>query len=127
MDWRAIFNLRGLNYWLIGSVIGWNLIADFMLLIFSFQVLRIEQRGIQFLQIVLIIGVFSFALLGGFVAGRIAGDGRGPAYGVYGSLSGVLLVLYVLVPSGGLMGVIVALSAALGGLNGGLLGSRPAR
>ena len=111
MNWRAIFDLRGLNYWLIGSALGWNLLADFVLLISSFQFMQIGQNGIQLIQIVLIIGVFLCGLLGGFVAGRMAGDGRGPAYGVYGSLSGVLLLLYVLVPSGGLLGVIVALSA----------------
>jgi hypothetical protein len=126
-NWRVIFDLRGLNYWLIGSVLGWNLLADFGLLILSFQVLRVQQSGVQLIQLVLIAGVFLSAALGGFVAGRMAGDGRGPAYGVYGSLSSVLLLLYILVPSGGVLGFIVALSAILGGLNGGLFSGRVSR
>ena len=127
MNWRAIFNLRGLNYWLIFSALGWNLLIDVGLLILSFQVLQLQQSGIQLLQILLIIGVFIVAALGGYVAGRIAGDGRGPAYGVYGSLGAMLLMLYVMVPSGGMLGFIVALSAVLGGLNGGLFSSRVSR
>ena len=98
MNWRAIFDLRGLNYWLIGSVLGWNLLADLALVILSFQVLKIGEDGIQIIQFILIAGVFLIVLLGGYVAGRIAGDARGPAYGVYGSLGGVLPLLYVLVP-----------------------------
>lgn len=127
MNWSAIFNLRGLNYWLIGSALGWNLLADFSLLILSFQVLKLEKIGVQILQILLIVGAFIIAALGGFVAGRIARDGRGPAYGVYGSLSGGVLLLYMLLPSGGILGLIVALSAFLGGLNGGMLSSRISR
>ena len=123
----AIFNPRGLNYWLIGSALGWNLLADSGLLILGFQVLQVQQSGNQLIQFLLIAGVFLFAALGGFVAGRMAGDGRGPAYGVYGSLSGVILLVYVLVPSGGLLGFIVAISAILGGLNGGLFSARVSR
>jgi len=124
MNWREVFDLRGLNYWLICSVLGWNLLLDFGLLILSFQVLGVQKIGVQLIQIALIAGAFLGSAFGGYVAGRMAGDGRGPAYGVYGSLSGVLLLLYVLVPSGGLLGFIVALSAILGGLNGGLFSSR---
>jgi hypothetical protein len=93
----------------------------------SFQVLRIERSGIQIMQILLIAGVFIVAAFGGYVGGRIAGDGRGPAYGLYGSLGGALLLLYVLLPSGGLFGIIVAASAILGGLNGGLFSVRAKR
>lgn len=124
MNWSAIFRLHGLNYWLIFSALGWNLMADFGLMILSFQVLQIEQNGNQLLQFLLIGGVFIIAAIGGFVAGRMAGDGRGPAYGVYGSLGGAILLLYVLVPSGGLFGYIVAISAILGGLNGGMFSGR---
>ena len=127
MNWRAIFDLRGLNYWIIGSALGWNLLADFGLIMLGFQVLRIQQNGAQILQILLIGGVFIIAASGGFVAGRLARDGRGPAYGVYGCLSGVFLALYVMVPSGGFLGFIVALSAILGGLNGGLFSMRATR
>lgn len=124
MNWRKIFELRGLNYWMIGSAIGWNLVAGLVLLILSFQVLRLEQGGFEIIQIALIVGAFVIAALGGYVSGKIAGDGRGPAYGVYGSLGGVILFLYVLLSSGGLFGLIVAASAIFGGLNGGLLSAR---
>ena len=127
MNWQKIFQLRGLNYWLIGSVFGWNLLAGFGLLILGFQVLRLEQGGFEIIQILLIIGAFCIAALGGFYAGKIAGDDRGPAYGVYGSLGGVIIFLYVLISSGGLLGIIVAASAVLGGLNGGLMSTRKSK
>lgn len=124
MNWQKIFQLRGLNYWLIGSAFGWNLVAGFVLLILGFQVLRLEQGGFEIIQILLIVGAFCIAALGGYFVGKIAGDGRGPAYGVYGSLGGVAVFLYVLLSSGGLLGIIVAASAFLGGLNGGLMSMR---
>ena len=124
MNWRKIFELRGLNYWMIGSALGWNLMADFAILILSFQALRLQQGSFEIIQITLIIGAFVIAALGGYAAGKIAGDGRGPAYGVYGSLGGATLFLFVLLSSGGLLGVIVATSAVFGGLNGGLLSAR---
>ncbi len=127
INWSAIFNPRGLNYWLIGSALGWNLLANSGLLILAFQVLKISLGGNQLIQVMLIVGVFLISLLGGFVTGRMAGDGRGPAYGVYGSFSSVILIVYVLVPSGGLLGIIMAVSTILGGLNGGLLSARASR
>jgi hypothetical protein len=57
MNWRTNFDLRGLNHWLIGAALGWNLLADFVLLIIIFQILDIGQNGIQMAQIVLILGV----------------------------------------------------------------------
>jgi len=62
--------------------------------------------------------------LGGYFAGKIAADGRGPAYGVYGSLGSVAVFLYVLLSSGGILGIMVAASAVFGGLNGGLFSVR---
>jgi hypothetical protein len=121
MNWQKMFQLRGLNYWLIGSAFGWNLLAGLGLLILGFQVLRLEQGGFEIIQILLIIGAFFIAALGGYFAGKIASDGRGPAYGVYGSLGGVAVFLYVLLSSGGILGIMVAVSAVFGGLNGGLI------
>jgi hypothetical protein len=127
MNWQKIFQLRGLNYWLIASAFGWNMLAGIGLLILGFQVLRLEQGGFEIFQMLLIIGAFFIAALGGYFAGKIAGDGRGPAYGVYGSLGGVAVFLYVLLSSGGLLGIIVAASAVFGGLNGGLMSVRISR
>lgn len=124
MNWQRMFRLQGLNYWLVFSVFGWNLLTGFAFLMLSFQVLKFEQGGFEIIQILLIIGAFLIAALGGYFAGKIAGDGRGPAYGVYGSLGAVAVFLYVLLSSGGLLGIIVAVSAVLGGLNGGLMSVR---
>ena len=124
MNLQRIFRLRDLNYWLVGSAFGWNLLASFALLILGFQVLRFEKGGFEIIQILLIVGAFLIAALGGYYAGKIAGDGRGPAYGVYGSLGGVAVFLYVLLSSGGLLGIIVVASAVLGGFNGGLMSAR---
>lgn len=124
MNWHAIFAPQGLNYWLISSALGWNLMVDYGLVILAFQILKLEDRGVALFQIAVLIGSFLAAALAGWAAGRIAGDGRGPAYGVYGSLGGAFLLLYMLVPSGGVLGLIVALSVVFGGFNGGLLSSR---
>ena len=124
MNWQKMFQLRGLNYWIISSAFGWNLLAGLGLLILGFQVLRLEQGGFEIIQILLIIGAFCIAALGGYFAGKIAADGRGPAYGVYGSLGSVAVFLYVLLSSGGILGIMVAASAVFGGLNGGLFSVR---
>ena len=127
MNWQKMFQLRGLNYWLIGSAFGWNMLASLGLLILGFQVLRLEQGGFEIIQIILIIGAFCVAALAGYFAGKIAADGRGPAYGVYGSLGGVAVFLYVLLSSGGFLGIIVSASAVFGGLNGGLFSVRKSK
>jgi hypothetical protein len=127
MNWQKTFSLRGINYWLLGSVFGWNLLGNIGLIILSFQVLKLQTSGIQLLQILLMAGSFLVAGLGGYICARISSDGKGPAYGVYGSVSGAVVFLYVLIPSGGILGVIVAGTAVLGGFNGGLLGMRIGR
>ena len=88
MNWQKIFRLRGLNYWILSSALGWNLLAGFALLILGFQVLRIERGGFEIIQILLIIGAFMIAALGGYYAGKIAGDHCHSALALFEYLSG---------------------------------------
>jgi hypothetical protein len=59
--------------------------------------------------------------LGGYIFGKLAGDGRGLTYGVVGSSGSVVLCLILVLPSGGLLGIMLAVISIAGGINGGLL------
>jgi len=123
MNWRQLFNLRSTNLWLIGVGIGWNVVWTFVTLLIAFRVLSRNESMVPAIQLMLMVSAFLGPFLSGWFTGRLAADGRGPTYGVIGSLVSVVLTLVVLVPSG-ILGLLVAVVALAGGLNGGLLSQR---
>ncbi|UCC61517.1 MAG: hypothetical protein JSV36_11975 [Anaerolineae bacterium] len=127
MNWKQIFDLRGTNLWLIGASVGWNVIWTFVTLFVAYRALGGDESAVSVVQLALMLSEFAGPFLCGWLTGRLAADGRGPTYGVVGSLSSVVLILIVLLPSG-ILGFLVAVVALAGGLNGGLLSqSRRAR
>ncbi len=121
MNWRQLFDLKGVNLWLIGAGIGWNVFWTFGALVLAYislRDLRVDQDAVQ---VGLMIGGFVGPLLSGWLLGRMAADERGPTYGIIGSLGSVFILLFILLPTGGVLGVMVALVAVAGGLCGGLL------
>jgi hypothetical protein len=126
MNWKALFNLRGINFWWLASGIGLNLSWAVVVLLFVFRVLSVGIDTVENMQLVLMVGFFLGPLLIGWLIGRWADDGRGPTYGLIGSFGSLALILFVVLPSGPL-GLLVAAVALAGGLNGGLLSQRRRR
>jgi sugar phosphate permease len=65
-------------------------------------------------------GTFVGTFLVGWFIGKWANDNRGPTYGLISSLGSVALILFIILPAGGNLGLMVAIMALAGGLNGGL-------
>jgi len=126
MNWKALFNLRGINFWWLASGIGLNLSWAVVVLLFVFRVLSVGIDTVENMQLVLMVGFFLGPLLIGWLIGRWADDGRGPTYGLIASFGSLALILFVVLPSGPL-GLLVAAVALAGGLNGGLLSQRRRR
>ncbi len=126
MNWKALFNLRGINFWWLASGVGLNLSWAIFVLLFVYRVLSAGIDTVDTMQLVLMIAFFLGPLLIGWLVGRWADDGRGPTYGLIGSFGGLPLILYTILPSGPL-GLLVAVVALAGGLNGGLLSQRRRR
>jgi MFS family permease len=118
--------LRGINFWWLASGVGLNLSWAVVVLLFIFRVLSAGIDTVENMQLVLMVGFFIGPLVIGWLIGRWADDGRGPTYGLIGSIGSLVLILYAVLPSGPL-GLLVALVALAGGLNGGLLSQRRRR
>jgi hypothetical protein len=119
-----MFNFRGINFWHLANSVGWNILWTGISLLIIFFVLGKTQQSLLLLQLVLMVSIFVGSLTAGLLFGRLAADGRGLTYGVVGSLGSVLLSLIFILPSGGFLGIMLAVIAIAGGINGGLLSLR---
>ncbi|MFZ3071164.1 MAG: hypothetical protein WA110_08605 [Anaerolineaceae bacterium] len=88
-------------------------LVDWLMLTYGEQVTGVDTT--------LMLGIFLGSLLIGFLMSRIAKDGRGITYGLYGGLAGLVVVVLMTWKSG-LLAALVGLMAVLGGYNGGSLG-----
>jgi hypothetical protein len=125
MNWKEIFSLRGISYLMVLLVTIWTTACDYILLSISYQLAEGAEQVIPVALLGLMGSVFLVAMIGGYLGGKIAKDGRGPAYGIYGSLVSVIMILYTILPN--LTAIPVAFVALFGGLNGGLFSSRRRR
>jgi hypothetical protein len=123
MDWKSLVNLNGLNFWLIASGIGLNLIFTFLIILFSFYNLTGAPQTLENIQLGLMVAVFLSTFLTGWLIGRMADDNRGPAYGFISSLGSVALIVTVILPAG-ILGILLAVAALAGGINGGVMSQR---
>lgn len=123
MNWNRLFNLQGLNLWLVAAGVGANLIWMFITLLVAYLGVAGGEHMTTPVQLGLLVSSFGGPFLVGFGLSRLAGDGRGPTYGLVSSLSALALAVVVLVPTG-ILGVMVAFVILAGGLNGGLVGER---
>lgn len=69
----------------------------------------------------LMLGVFLGSLTIGFLITQLAKDRRGPTYGIYGGIAG-LVVIILMTWRNGLLSALVGFMAIFGGINGGTLG-----
>ena len=124
MDLKRLMNTKGLGMWLLASAIGLNLIFQVVLL-FVIN-LGIDPTaaaaGADMLQVIVLLA----SLIGPFVIGWIitgmAGDGRGPTYGVYGSFGAAMPLVFAFVYTRAIIIVLMIVVVLAGGLNGGIFG-----
>jgi len=124
MNIKDIFNLKGVNYWHIGNSVGINILWTGLSLAITYYFLEKSPESALLIQLGLMISFFLGPLVAGLLTGRLAADGRGLTYGVIGSLGSVALALFLILPTGGLLGVMLVIIAIAGGLNGGLFSLR---
>ena len=127
MNLKEIFNLQGINLWHIASSVGWNILWTSASLLVTYYTLEKIPEAVTIFQIGLMLVVFLVSLTAGYIFGRLADDGRGMTYGAIGSLGSVALALFIVLPSGGILGLKLAIIAIAGGLNGGLFSLRKSR
>jgi len=120
---KRLFDLKGLNFWLLGTALGLNFLWALLLVIISFSVISRNKINNDFIQVIILAASFLGPFVIGWVIAKMAADLHGLSYGFLGSIGSLIPIVVVLVPTG-LFGVITALTAILGGLNGGLFGMR---
>ena len=121
MNLKGLFNMRDLNYWLLASGIGLSAVWTIITLIVLLQFLVEDLSTIGTVQLILMTSIFIGNFITGWITGKLAADLRGPTYGVVSSLASVVICVFVLIPAGGIFGLLTAVVAVAGGFNGGLL------
>jgi sugar phosphate permease len=81
------------------------------------------EAGETFVQLALLLACFIGPFLIGWLSSALAADGRGPTYGLYGSLGSIIVLVFVALPTG-LLGLMLIVASISGGLNGGLFSLR---
>ncbi len=120
MSFRRLLNLKGIHVWYLASGIALNVFWTLLVgLLISMLFLNQVETDAGMVQVVLIIASFLGPFVIGWIIGKMAGDRRGPTYGVYGSLGSAAILLFTALPTG-LVGVMLVIAAVAGGLNGGL-------
>jgi hypothetical protein len=123
LKWKLLFNLKGLNLWLLGAGIGLNLIWTFVTLIVAFSFLSATPAAVASIQVGMMLSVLAGTFSTGWLMGRMADDNRGPTYGLVGSLGSLVLIILVVLPTG-VLGLLLAAMAIAGGFNGGMYSIR---
>jgi hypothetical protein len=113
MNLNKMFEMGGLNLWIVASGNGLNLILAGMVLL-GVAVLGEEGGGLS--QVLLILGTFLSTAFVAFICGRMERE-RYQSYALY-TLPGNLLLTVPGILFGGLMGLMVVVVAVLGALNG---------
>lgn len=101
---------------MLGNV-GWAL------LFFSLVDSMILRYGdlMQGVDTTLMLGIFLGSLTIAFLITQVAKDKRGPTYGIYGGIAG-LVVIVLMTWKSGILAALVGFMAIFGGINGGTLG-----
>ena len=121
MKLSRMLDPRGTKYaYLILAMI---LNVAWTLLFFSLMDTMMLRYGelMQGVDTTLMLGIFLGALTIGFLITLVAKDRRGPTYGIYGGMAG-LVVIVLMTWKSGLLAALVGFMAIFGGINGGTLG-----
>jgi hypothetical protein len=124
MDFKRLMNTKGLGMWLLASAIGLNLIYQVGLLFVinvGIQATGTTSGGDMLQVIVLLACLFGPFVIAWIISG-MAGDGRGPTYGVYGSFGAAIPLLFALLYTRTILVLLMVVIVLAGGLNGGIFG-----
>lgn len=121
MKLSRMLDPRGTKYAYLGLAMLLNI--GWALLFFSLMDSMMLRYGelMQGVDTTLMLGIFLGALTIGFLVTLLAKDRRGPTYGVYGGLAG-LVVIVLMTWKSGLLAPLVGFMAVFGGINGGTMG-----
>ena len=121
MKLSRMLDLRGSKYAYLALAMVLNI--AWALLFFSLvdtMMLRFGE-AMQGVDTTLMLGIFLGSLTIGFLITLLAKDRRGPTYGIYGGIAG-LVVIVLMTWKSGLLSALVGFMAIFGGINGGTLG-----
>ncbi len=113
MDFSKLFELGGLNLWIVASGNGLNLILQGLVLLIG---AALGGAGNGLSQVVLMAGSFLSPLLVAFICGRMERE-RYLSYAAY-TLPGNLILTVPSILFGGVMGLLLVAVAVLGAFNG---------
>jgi tryptophan-rich sensory protein len=121
MKLSRMLDPRGTKYAYL--VLAMVLNIAWALLFFSLMDSMMLRYGelMQGVDTTLMLGIFLGALSIGFLITLVAKDRRGPTYGIYGGIAG-LVVIVLMTWKSGLLAALVGFMAIFGGINGGTLG-----
>lgn len=121
MKLSRMLDPRGTKYAYL--VLAMFLNIAWALLFFSLMDSMMLRYGalMQGVDTTLMLGIFLGALTIGFLITLVAKDRRGPTYGIYGGIAG-LVVIVLMTWKSGLLAALVGFMAIFGGINGGTLG-----
>ena len=121
MKLSRMLDPRGTKYAYL--VLAMVLNVAWALLFFSLMDSMMLRYGelMQGVDTTLMLGIFLGALTIGFLITLVAKDRRGPTYGIYGGIAG-LVVIVLMTWKSGLLAALVGFMAIFGGINGGTLG-----
>jgi hypothetical protein len=120
MSFKRLLTIKGLNLWYLASAIGLNLFWTLLMaLVLSTLFLKKEGGSTAAFQLIIMACSFLGPFVIAWVVGKLAADGRGPTYGVYGSFGSISILVIVALPTG-VLGLMLIVAAFAGGLNGGL-------
>jgi len=121
MKLSRMLDPRGTKYAYL--VLAMVLNIAWALLFFSLMDSMMLRYGelMQGVDTTLMLGIFLGALTIGFLITLVAKDRRGPTYGIYGGIAG-LVVIVLMTWKSGLLAALVGFMAIFGGINGGTLG-----
>ena len=120
MNLRKLFDLSDINYWLLVSGFALDAILTFMILILLLQFLAGSGGTLGLIQMGLMLAIFAANFATAWLVGKMASDLKGPTYGIVSSISSAAIVMVVMVPAGGVFGLLAAVVALAGGFNGGV-------
>jgi hypothetical protein len=124
MNFKSLMNAKGLGMWLLASAIGLNLVFQ-MVLLFMIS-LGINSTnpasGTDMLQVLVLLACLIGPFVIGWIIAGMAGDGRGPTYGVYGSFGAALPLAFAFFYTRTIFILLMIVVVVAGGLNGGIFG-----
>jgi hypothetical protein len=126
---HKLFDFKGLNYWLLATGVGLELLLVIGLITASYLTLTgmPANEAPEWLGLVIILASFLGTLLITLGISSMAHDSRGPTYGVAVGIVGAVVMAVIFFPSDLQTGFLIAAVTFLGGLNGGMLSRRRSR